>query len=286
MSHSHYDPDPTRHLQSAAPSLSACSVTRTVLEPSPDTLRKFDNNPLPYVVNVPTTSPKPSSRGFVYSSQTSPAYIKCSTADDPRIPWTNWTGPRTKEIYVPTVPDKWWSTPSHAPARPAAAAAAATAYSHACRIMETQLGEQLFGDARCDTCKRHNEECWRYSHEGSLRILNPGSACARCRAAPPANIGCSMSGRRAPGRKLKPIKNAAAFGHEPATNLPQYRISKPVQPGASRVTRDRVLGVPEAYHHLPPAQLGPPPAQPGCSSTDDWRLHVDKRWLPNPRTLP
>ena len=118
MYHSHYDPDPARHLQLAAPCLSDCSVTRTVLEPGPDTLRKFDNSSLPSaVVNAPTAHAEPPPRGFVHTSQTSPAYVRCSTADNPRITWHTWSGIRTsgRETYVPTVRDKWWSEPGYLP---------------------------------------------------------------------------------------------------------------------------------------------------------------------------
>ncbi|KAE8380749.1 hypothetical protein BDV26DRAFT_290180 [Aspergillus bertholletiae] len=32
--------------------------------------------------------------------------------------------------------------------------------------METELGEQLLGDARCTYCKERDVECWAYSSQG------------------------------------------------------------------------------------------------------------------------
>lgn len=49
------------------------------------------------------------------------------------------------ELYVPTIQGKWWSVPNYHQIHGEKRAGV----SHAARIMDTDLGEQLFGDARC-----------------------------------------------------------------------------------------------------------------------------------------
>jgi hypothetical protein len=138
------------------------SVTHTELEPGRNLPRMFDNIPSFLAVNAPAasaTSPwgmeasAATTNQISYTWQTSPDYIRHATADNPRIPWNKWSGFRTRERNVPTCRDKWWSSPAYAPESTKSAAAAETAYSHACRIMETDLGEQLFGDTRCGVAR-------------------------------------------------------------------------------------------------------------------------------------
>jgi len=56
-------------------------------------------------------------------------------------------------MYVPVCEGKWWSTPeSGLGASSKTAATAVTAYSYTCRIMKTELEQQLLWDDRYDRC--------------------------------------------------------------------------------------------------------------------------------------
>jgi hypothetical protein len=196
--HSHIHPGIYGHSLPSDPYLSGYNTSHTELELARDDLRTFDQIPSPSAFTASIADAIHLSRLESRASsikQIPPNYIRHATADNPRIPWTRWHGPRTKEKYIPVCQGQWWSSPAFVPGPSAAARAAVTAYSHARRIMETDFGYQLFGDARCENCKEIDWECWRYSEEGARRVSNPGSACARCRAAP-AHQGCSISGRR------------------------------------------------------------------------------------------
>jgi hypothetical protein len=188
----------------------------------------------------------------------------------------SWHGPPTKEKHVPVCQEKWWSSPALVPGPSAKARAVATTYSHACRIMETDIGYQLLGDACCDNCKENDWECWRYSKEGARRVNKPGSACARCRAAP-AHLRCSISKRR--GSKAV-VTGLVALSHGFVPRPAQYRISKPAMPGAPYTMNARTLGALEPFCHYSPVQTS-------HSSTDDWpRVPPDMRRLLHPPTFP
>ena len=107
-----------------------------------------------------------------------------------RLPW-NWQ-PRgkTSEHYSPRLRGKWWFFEEEELAR--ASSKKRADYGHMGRIMETELGEQLFGEDRCNACKSNRQECWRYSQLGAQQVSRPGDACARCRYVARAG-GCSLS---------------------------------------------------------------------------------------------
>lgn len=108
--------------------------------------------------------------------------------NQPRIPWT-WSSEKTSAVYVPVYKDKWWSNIMMAlPIAPMALpnalknkASHETSLSHIGRIMETELGEELTGNDRCNNCQKHDWECWVYTERGAKQILGPGVRCARCR---------------------------------------------------------------------------------------------------------
>ena len=278
--HSHNHPAIGGHLLSSGLYSSASNITHTALERARDNSRTFDQLPSPSALNASIADAIHLSRldsRTASTKQIPPNYIKHATADNPRIPWTRWHGPRTKEKYIPVCQEKWWSSPAFVPGPSAAARAAATAYSHACHIMETDLGYQLFGDSRCDNFKDNDLECWRYSNEGTRRVSNPGSACARCRAAP-AHKGCSISKRRGSKAIITELV-ARSYGLVPRP--PRHRVSKPAAvPGVSYTMNARPLDALEPIRYSSPVQ-------DGCSSTGDWpRVPQDTRRLLNPPGLP
>lgn len=111
---------------------------------------------------------------------------KSQVVDRPRQPdaW-HWINGKSKELYERQVKGKWWS-PDQLKVK-----VKDRHVSHIGRIMETELGEELFGSSRCDACIRAGFECFRYSKDGAAQVFKPGSACARCRAE--AKHGCSLS---------------------------------------------------------------------------------------------
>jgi hypothetical protein len=116
----------------------------------------------------------------------------------------------------------------------------------------------------------------RYSKEGARRVNKPGSACARCRAAP-AHLRCSISKRR--GSKAV-MTELVALSHGFIPRPVQYRVSKPAIPGAPYTMNARTLGALEPFCHSSPVQTG-------HSSTDDWpRVPPDMRRLLHPPTVP
>ncbi|KAE8371856.1 hypothetical protein BDV26DRAFT_275289 [Aspergillus bertholletiae] len=117
-------------------------------------------------------------------------------ADQPRWEWIWHPRGKSSEPYTPAVVGKWWS---HSEAELAQLQPARRSnIGHIYRIMETELGEQLLGDARCTYCKERDVECWAYSSQGQRQVSRPGSACARCRIEPYMD-GCSLS-RRTPNK--------------------------------------------------------------------------------------
>ncbi|KAK8180073.1 uncharacterized protein BKA78DRAFT_383776 [Phyllosticta capitalensis] len=110
-----------------------------------------------------------------------PAPADYSIADQPRIRH-EWSGRKTKSVYKDIIPGKWWSGKKMSYDR----------YNSVGRIMETDLGEQRHGNARCERCVEKDRECWTYSKAAEAQIRVPGSACARCRSEP---AKCSLSTR-------------------------------------------------------------------------------------------
>lgn len=75
-----------------------------------------------------------------------------------------------------------------------------TALSHAGRMLETELGEELLGEARCTACRVHGRECWVYTKDAHAYGLGKaGRSCAHCRLNP-SKDGCSLSGRKKSGK--------------------------------------------------------------------------------------
>jgi hypothetical protein len=104
-------------------------------------------------------------------------------ADQPRL-WLGLSRAVVNPPYVPQVTGKWWSNASYA---------STSTRSHVGRIMETNLGEQLFGDKKCKRCHDLQEECWIYTTEGVSLVKKPGDRCARCRV---QHVNCSNRGVR------------------------------------------------------------------------------------------
>ncbi|KAK5003209.1 hypothetical protein LTR28_010455, partial [Elasticomyces elasticus] len=108
-------------------------------------------------------------------------YDMAQRADLVRLPWDWDTASKSRELYTPAVSGKWWShTDEQLQAlRPNKR----RDVGHIGRIMETELGEELLGDRRCQACKDLGQECWVYSAEGARQVDRPGDTCARCRVA-------------------------------------------------------------------------------------------------------
>lgn len=120
-------------------------------------------------------------------------FNKSQIADQPRLPW-NWSNlGKNREAYTPTVVGKWWYRTSFELEQ--LTENRRNNFGHIFRIMETELGEQRLGDARCARCKTNNQECWVYSKEGAAQVSRPGDACTRCRVIAQMG-GCSLSKRR------------------------------------------------------------------------------------------
>lgn len=127
------------------------------------------------------------------SSTSYQAFLEAQTANQPRLPW-NWNSwGKSKAPYTPAVAGKWWSISQEELAQ--LKSDKRSDRGHIGRIMETELGEQLCGEARCTACSARGMECWIYSKEGSQQVAFPGDSCARCRWASYEG-GCSLSKRK------------------------------------------------------------------------------------------
>lgn len=119
------------------------------------------------------------------------AYHRAQIADQPWI--FDHLGNALAPPYTPTVVGKWWSP---APERlDVMARGKRQGWSHIGRIMETELGHRLDGNARCSHCQKEGNGCWVYNEEGRHQISHPGTNCARCRVSSQPG-GCSLSTRR------------------------------------------------------------------------------------------
>lgn len=133
--------------------------------------------------------------------QTMNERVQEDIADQPRLPFMvprgggKITGP-----YLPVVTGKWWSD-SVTNAQDGRRNELNNAY-HVARIMETEAGEQFFGEDRCTNCQKEDWECWAYSQSAARCISKPGDACARCKNRS-VKGGCSKS-KRAPNRRRSP----------------------------------------------------------------------------------
>lgn len=114
-------------------------------------------------------------------------------ADQPRV-LTDWplSGRALDQNYIPTATGKWWNAWAKENSdKP-------KIISHVGRIMETDIGMQLFGDQRCTRCQLLDQECWIYNPEYIQRVKYAGTNCARCRAIP-VHYGCSHAKRKRNG---------------------------------------------------------------------------------------
>jgi hypothetical protein len=82
-------------------------------------------------------------------------------SDNVRIPWVRRAPHSVTDTYTPVVSGKWWSAEDIPAQVPGSRAQdhINRAHGHVGRIMETTLGEQFTGDARCDRCKTGGFEC-------------------------------------------------------------------------------------------------------------------------------
>ncbi|KAK8180074.1 uncharacterized protein BKA78DRAFT_300206 [Phyllosticta capitalensis] len=110
-------------------------------------------------------------------------------ADQPRIPHRR-EPDKIGAPYISVHTEKWWAIRRYKQDH----------RNHIGRIMETELGVQLLGDARCDFCKQKDRECWAYSALGRMQIANASEACAHCRA---ETHRCSLMKREKEIRRKK-----------------------------------------------------------------------------------
>lgn len=84
-------------------------------------------------------------------------------------------------------------------------------FSHLARIMETDLGKQLFGEDRCSACRQREQECWVYVDDAATQINYACGSCARCRA---GRGRCSKSKRVSKLESKPPTKPIPAGPHK------------------------------------------------------------------------
>lgn len=95
---------------------------------------------------------------------------RAQMADQSRLPidWPK-SGRKLGHDFTPIATGKWWY-----------AWAQETSYGHAMishvsRIMETEIGMQLFGNERCGRCQQEGLECWIYSPQYLHRVKHVGT---------------------------------------------------------------------------------------------------------------
>lgn len=156
------------------------------------------------------------------------AWRQSQLADTVRRPWV-WV-PRGGDsgVHLPQAKGKWWSKEEEE--IKGWGAERRRAVSHAGLMLETDLGEQLLGDRRCDRCQAESWECWVYSSEGAKQISKAGDSCARCRC-DPRKGGCNLSKRKKPVRR-------GPRGDSPPTSLRALlpKGPPPPPPGAGGIT--------------------------------------------------
>lgn len=143
------------------------------------------------------------------ASQSHDQWEQSQRADQPRLPW-DWSQGKTQEPYVPAILGKWWSksqaqldamTPNNR-----------QSFSHLARIMETDLGKQLFEEDRCSACRRLGQECWVYVEDAATQIKYARDSCVRCRVGPRPG-GCSNSKRVSKHKPKPPTRPIPAGPH-------------------------------------------------------------------------
>ena len=152
------------------------------------------------------------------SSTSYQAFLEAQTANQPRLPW-NWNSwEKSKALYTSAVAEKWWSISQEELAQ--LKSDKRSDRGHIGCIMETELGKQFCGEARCTACSARGMECWIYSKKGSQQVAFPGDSCVRCRWAS-YERGYSLSKRKKcmkitepptrPYRQLLPKKGGPPF---------------------------------------------------------------------------
>jgi len=114
-------------------------------------------------------------------------YQRSQFVERPHNPqaWS-WSHQKSNEPYQRQVKGKWWSVDI------LTTAVTERSIDHIGRIMETDLGKEVIGADRCESCIRAGLECFVYTTEGAAQIAKPGSACARCRVSAKGG-GCSLA---------------------------------------------------------------------------------------------
>ncbi|CRG92233.1 Cell surface glycoprotein 1 [Talaromyces islandicus] len=183
-------------------------------------------------------------------------FDRAQQADQPRIlielPLS---GRKIDPFYCSVSVDKWWySWEKENPTKSNVA-------SHVGRIMETELGTQLFGAKRCTRCQTEGLECWVYSEYAASRVKFAGTNCARCRAHP-VSYGCSFAKRRRNGQtsgipgtsgtvpgQRRLLKKNMIMEHWPSYSMDSRVMSPQHQPDAA-MDDDAELGREERMQAL------------------------------------
>ncbi|KAK8228007.1 hypothetical protein HDK77DRAFT_97441 [Phyllosticta capitalensis] len=130
------------------------------------------------------------------------------------------THSRTREPYQTRIRDKWWS----------GGFPQCDKRNHIGRIMETELGLQLHGDARCEQCKNQDLECWIYSPVAKRQVHYPGGQCARCRSSFKA---CTVYEHSQHGKRRKKAKARSPLRERPVN------VQRPLAPAPPHTETSR-----------------------------------------------
>ncbi|RDW80086.1 hypothetical protein BP6252_04724 [Coleophoma cylindrospora] len=108
-------------------------------------------------------------------------FAAAQLADQARLPWAWDTRGKTSTPYAPVISGKWWSQSAADLVR--MASDVRRNWSHIGRIMETELGEELTGDDRCQYCRSDGQALLGGTSQAGLPARNflyalPG--CAAC----------------------------------------------------------------------------------------------------------
>lgn len=147
------------------------------------------------------------------STQDREGFSRSQIADQPRL-LIDWplSGRKIDILYWSCAVDKWWyAWEKENPDKP-------NVSSHIGRIMETELGVQLFNDKKCTRCQNDGLECWVYSEKGVSRVKFAGTNCTRCRALP-VSYGCSHAKRRRNGHATSRWATNAQITDEQAMSM-------------------------------------------------------------------
>lgn len=158
-------------------------------------------------------------------------------ADQPRIVEETYREhfARPGPFYCNRITGKWWSvTQEQSDSVDDVARRNITMIG---RIMETIYGVQLFGDDRCDECKKQGTECWAFTEHAMHRIPNAGGRCARCRDKYKSG-GCSLTRRTSIANTPAVTANSSANRPSPSPlmhGVMQYPIHPQGSPQDARI---------------------------------------------------